>query len=61
MLSSGEGPAGTIGISSGVPLLDLGSSFPSVMEIIRMKTMRGGYKLLTLIMNDTEDHLNILE
>ena len=45
MLSSGEGPAGTIGISSGVPLLDLGSSFPSVMEIIRMKTMRAGHEL----------------
>ena len=45
MLSSEEGPAGTIGISSGVPLLDLGSSFPSVMEIIRMKTMRAGHEL----------------
>ena len=45
MLSSGEGPAGTIGISSGVPLLDLGSSFPSVMEIIRMETMHGGHEL----------------
>ena len=54
MLSSGEGPAGTIGISSGVPLLDLGSSFPSVMEIIRMETMHDGHELL--IMNDNEDH-----
>ena len=58
MLSSEEGPAGTIGISSGVPLLDLGSSFPSVTEIIRMKTRRGGHEVK---MNDYEDHMNIIE